>query len=667
MSVINVRTLFKISLEEIRNLKTNLNIKFEDGVTLKDLNYKHVIVFRFLLDFVNEIDMIEITSDLWIDNYLENGYFNKSTYTKLYSTILRRYVEKHIKPTYNIALLKPLLQGMYRSINNIPRYLNEVIGKYVIGVDIQDIIYVQFQEELLEAIKTVHEHPSQANILKTYDVLDTIVRNKLDKENIIRLIYLSGMVSINQIKQLFGSRGYLTELDNSIFKYPMANSFTLGAKNIYELTIESRAGAKALYLSTKAIQDSEYMARELQLAGMYVERIEWTDCGQKDYKEFLITEKNFRNFLGKRYFDEDTQSESTITPEVKSKLINKEVKVRISTRCKLRDKKKVCAACIGDLAFSILPHFNLGHVTITTITRDITQSILSTKHLTGSASSGEVILRPDVEKYFTLRNKNKLYINKQLADRKTVELYLHIPQSEVPSFYNALKKKLQDINLNQGSVENIVLEIKDKRNNEHKFETLNMKVGSRKPLLTINMWNYLIKNRDKVTLNEYDHYVVPLDDWDPKDPMFKYEEKEFDFASLSKQFKSLLERRKFLKDRKTGRYIPEYTPEVLLEKLFELVNTKLNVNIAKLEILVYAFIAQDFNNRDYDLGRNSKYRDLIGLKYAIAGRSLGSALNWDENAKKVYYPHSYIPDKKPDHPLDVLLTPNEVIEHLGED
>ena len=61
MSVINVRTLFKISLEEIRNLKTNLNIKFEDGVTLKDLNYKHVIVFRFLLDFVNEIDMIEIT------------------------------------------------------------------------------------------------------------------------------------------------------------------------------------------------------------------------------------------------------------------------------------------------------------------------------------------------------------------------------------------------------------------------------------------------------------------------------------------------------------------------------------------------------------------------------------------------------------------------------
>ena len=667
MGTIHIRTLFKISLEEIRELRTNLNIVFEDGVELKDLNYKHIIVFRFLLDFINEIKPMEITSDIWIDNYLENGYFNKSTYTKMYSTILKKYVEKYIKPTYDITLLKPLLQGMYRAINKIPRYLNDVIGKYVISVDIQDIIYVQFQEELLESIKEVHEHPSQANILKSYDTLDRIVREKLDKENIIRLIYLSGMVSLNQIKQLFGSRGYLTELDNSIFKYPMSNSFTLGAKNIYELTIESRAGAKALYLSTKAIQNSEYMARELQLAGMYIERIEWTDCGQKDYKEFLITENNFKNFIGKRFYNEETQQEDTVRQELKDKLIGKDVKIRIATRCKLRDKKKVCAACIGDLAFSILPHFNLGHVAITTVTRDITQSILSTKHLTGSATSGEIVLRPDVEKYFTLRNKNKLFINKQLAERKTVDLYLHILQSEVPTFYTALKKNLQDINLNQGSVENIILEIKDNRNNEHKFESLNMKAGSRRPQLSINMWNYLIKNRDRITLNEYDHYVIPLDEWNHKDPIFKYEEKEFDFAALSKQFKSLLESRKYLKDRKTGRYIPEYTPEVLLEKLFELVNTKLSVNIAKLEILVYAFIAQDFNNRDYDLGRNSKYRDLIGLKFAIAGRSLGSALNWDENAKKVYYPHSYIPDKKPDHPLDVLLSPNEVVKYVGED
>lgn len=664
---IPVRNIFREDID-ISKLRRDIVLLFEDNETIA-CRYKEVIIFRYLLSFLNEFKEIEITSDIWITNYMENGYFNYDTYTKLYSRILHKFIEKSVKPTENVDLIPKLLKAFYVTMNNLPRVLKGILPEYVIGIELMDILEVQFKEKLLSSIAEVHKNPTQDNIEHTYEVMDSVIKNDLPNTNLIKLVYLSKMVNANQIKQLLGSRGFITEINSTIFKIPMCNSFTLGAKNLYEITIESRNGAKAMFLSNTAIQQSEYLARELQLVTMYVEKLEFTDCGNRDYHEFYIKGDEYAdgqkihnsdlpNLIGKHYFDDDGK-EKIITKDSKH-LENTTVKLRSALHCKLRDKKAICSHCFGELAYSIFKHQNLGHITTTNITRSVTQSLLSTKHLTVSASATKIVLKEPAAQFFNVKSGDKLYLVKKFLGRKTKALRIVIPQNQVKSFSDVIRHNdILSINLIRSSRLSKVL-IEEVGNNETKSLEIDIKVGNRYGILTVHFWNYLLKHG--YDLSDNNDYIVDLTEWDAKNPFIQYEKKEYDFSMLNRQFKTLLRKRKYYKDKVTGERVAEFKPEVLVEKLFSLLNTKVNANIALLEVMVYAFTAEDINNNNYDLARNAKKPNLIGLKNAIDNRSLGASLNWNKLDTKVYSPELFARQHKPEHVLDVLFKPNKVLK-----
>ena len=143
--------------------------------------------------------------------------------------------------------------------------------------------------------------------------------------------------------------------------------------------------------------------------------------------------------------------------------------------------------------------------------------------------------------------------------------------------------------------------------------------------------------------------------------MIKYEQAEFDFNALSDEFASLITSRKYISDGKRIR--SEYTAEVLVQKAFDLLNKKLDINIKKIEMLVYGFTAYDLNSNNFDLARNSKYLDVAKLSHVIMYRSIGGSYGWTKQHKQVLTPFMFIRENKPDHPLDVLFKPNEVINY----
>lgn len=671
MKPVSIRKILVMEKEKIRLLKSNLSIRFEDNVVVENANFKHIILFRYLMDFVNEVPRFTITREMFIDKHLTQGYFNDDTYKSIYSLVFKQFVEEVVKPNNNVGLIPSLLRSFQKTINLLIRELVHEIGDYVIGVEIQDVLKVQFQKELLGAIVKVNQEPNQFNIEKTYEALDYVVKNKLPNDDKIRLIYLSKMVSISQLQQLFGSRGYLTEIDSKIFAIPMTNSFTLGFKNIYEMAIESRAGAKALFLSSKAIQDSEYMARELQLVTMVVENLEFTDCGNTEYIEYYVKPKevdqlgnvnykgDLKNLIGKRFFNEETGKEEIITKDHKW-LEGKVIKLRSILTCKLIDKKKVCSACLGELSYAVHNHQNIGHLFTINVTTPISQSIISTKHLTKSASTSQITLNDNASKWFTVKDKNKLYFYSKYFGRKTKRIRLHIPQEEMFGLKEVItNRNVLDINLSKASRLNEIVIEELSENRDSKLEVVPLKFGNKYPYFTTYFWQYVIKHGYEV--DDYDNYLVDLKDWNVKHPIIMYDKIEFDFSALSKEFKRLIRKRQYYK--KDGKLYSEFTPKVLLEKLFDLVNKKLDINIALLEVIVYAFTAYDITNENYDLGRNSPNNDLIGLKYAIDYRSCGGSYGWSKFQGKIVDPVLHFRKHKPDHPLDVLLRPQEVLEH----
>jgi hypothetical protein len=666
--VIDIGKILMLTLDEILNLKKNVNIKFEDGVIINNASYKHVIIFRYLMEVRRDIEF-PVVSELWVSNYLVNGLFTNGSYLGVYSRLFR-LLAKSSKDIISNELKLRLFKSMYETINTVNRKLVTHFSEYCLGSEIQDMLEIQFEPELMEAIHLASENNSKAAIENSYEVLDKVIKNKKFDDNPMQLFYLSRTVSIGQIRQLLACRGYVTEMDSKIFNIPMTNSFVLGFKNIYEAAIESRAGAKAMYLSSKAIQDAEYMARELQLATMPIENVYRGDCGKPTYVDFyvrslevdekgdVVTKGDLKNIIGKRYLD--TDGIEKIIDGSEKHLENTYIKLRMAVYCGHPDKHSICSACIGEIADSILDHQNLGHISSTTGSTGMSQALLSTKHLLISASSASIKLDPAVSKYMLIRNNEKLIFKAGVLNKKTKRVYLKFKQREAWGLDNVMNvTDIFSINISKISRLSSAILVFESKKETVEIE-LPLKYSSRRAFFSIEMLSHIMVNGYETLDEEY--YMVDINDLLPKTPIFMYEKVEFDFSALIKEFKSLLKTRKYKKVE--DKYKSEYMPHVLVQNLFELINNKLDVNIALLEVLTYAFTVQDLTNRNFDLGRNTLNKDVVGFREVIDYRSAGASYNWDDLQNKVLNPILHMRENKCSHPMDVFFCPNEAIADI---
>ena len=670
MKAVKIRSVYSLEFEELIRLKTDLKIEFEDGTKMV-VPHKELIISVLLTKFL-PYWQIRILPDILISNYYTNGYFSSGTYLKLYSILYYRIIKEYLEPNNLHTEYKYILKDMYKTINYFQNEFVYIIQDYDIGIEISNILPIALDEEILESVKKVNEEPTQDNIEKSYLTLDRIIKEGKYANNIMTLVYQSGMVNINQLRQLFGSRGFLTEIDSRIFKHPMVNSFTLGFKNMYEALIESRAGAKALFMSTNAIRKSEQYAREFQLATMPVEEIVHTDCGNTDYMEIFVRGKEYdengnltyggdlKNLIGSRYMNSNNEWE-VITPDHKH-LEGTSIKLRSVLHCKLRNKKQVCSACYGDLTYGLFKHSNLGHINSTNITKVISQSLLSTKHLLKSAAASEVNLDKITSEFFNVKGSDKIYIKPQFVGKKTTRVLLHIPQWQVLGLRGLETINLLNVNINKISrILGFTLEIK--KGEESEKYPIKIKNGNRGGFFTLPFLFYIKKHG--YTIDEEDNYVIDITDISVrKTPILKYEKSEFDFNILAKEFASLAFRRKYVLQE--GRRTSEFTAEVLVQKIFDLLNTKLSINIKQIEMMVYGFTVFDLDKNNFDLGRNSKYLDLVGLKYAIDYRSIGGSFGWSRLLQKIFNPYMLETKNKIDHPLDALFKPNEVVDYYNK-
>ena len=669
-NTIDVLNIFKIPLSRFKNLKTDTYIRFEDNV-VELAKARHLIVFRYLMDFVMEFH-IPITSDLWIDRHLSNGVITQKTYLKMYSAIYKKVATTHVATSEDMNIIITMFRRMYETMGVVNSELLKDIVAHSVAVEATDILEIQFHDDLLLAIADASRNPSNTTVKYTYEVLHRIMTAETYSDNVIRLFYLSGVVSLGQLRQLLGSRGYVTEIDSSIFNTPMTNSFALGFKGIYDAAIESRAGAKALYLSGTAIQNSEYMARELQLAIMVVESVVIGSCDNPTYVDYYVRPRevnatgeevykgDLTNIVGKYYLT--VEGEEKVVTSSSTELNGTFIRMRVATYCSLPNKKHICSKCLGDISYSIMPSQNLGHITSIHGSAMITQALLSTKHLLATATSAVVNMSAIAKKYFMVKAGEMVMFKANVINKKTKNVYIKIEQREAWGLSTASKvNDILSINVNKVSrLTSMTLVIEGKNDNVE--VEIPLKIGSRHAMLSLEAISYIITNGYKTP--DENTYLIDINDFDPKKPLLVYDKVEFDFKALTTEFKRLLKTREYKKV--NGVMRSEYTPHILVQKLFELVNNKLSVNIAIFEVMVYAFTARDITGRNYDLGRNSKHRDVVGFKEAINYRSIGASYDWDDLKSKVLDPMSFAEENRVAHPMDVFFKPNEVLANETE-
>ncbi len=647
-----------------KNVGVMVNLTFDDGVT-KELTPGMVVINRFIFDLIRRSNFKKVYKSTYcITNNFVNGFFSSSTVNKSFESIMNDMI-------VYIGIDNPEIQTkslelyniMYSIINDIYNILNVDFISGITSINIIDLLEIESDTRLQESIKLAKQRQTGKSIQDVHNVLDDILMN--DKKyitNPLARLYIAGVVSKGQVKQLLGIRGFITEIDSTIFKKPVLNSFTSGLSNMYEMAIESRSAAFALTSSTDSIKQSEYLSRELQLAAMYLEHIVPGDCGTTELVNFYVTppDQDYKgdlpNLLGAYYKMKPSDPLKILTMK-DTHIIGKNILLRNVLKCKTPDKHSVCSVCFGGLSFNVPHKANLGHLTSTNMSQAASQALLSTKHIIGSAISSVVGLDEITNKVFEVRGNG--YAFKKDMFKYADNIKMLIPQSQC----NGLKEIRDIAILNKINFEKLSLiselTIVIEKNGETEAYPCTILQGGKYGSLTKKLLTYVAKNGIKV--DENDNVVLDITKFRSTATVIVLQEKEYSFYTLIKEIRSKIKTRNILKGGKSSE-----SPEALLSSLFMLVNRKLNINIANLSGLVYTYMAAELETGNFDLGRGSKDPQLISLINAIDRRSASASFGYNAITKKLFRPFMFTTENKPSHPLDALYYKEETVDEFKD-
>ena len=159
--------------------------------------------------------------------------------------------------------------------------------------------------------------------------------------------------------------------------------------------------------------------------------------------------------------------------------------------------------------------------------------------------------------------------------------------------------------------------------------------------------DFLKYMQNRWTLDSLDRVVIDLEDWDKSKPIVYTPEIEYSYLDLAIKVKSMFD----VMD-------PDETPEGFLQKLFDVINSKLSVNLSLLSAMSYGFTVRDIENGDFRLSRNRDTQRIIKLNDVINGRSLGVGYGWGDLGKSLFNPGVYYGNNNVSTPLDIIIDVN---------
>lgn len=648
----------------IQTLPNRLTVEFEDGVIIETTKRK-VIYSRFFWKLHSFYPQTPILSTHFVEYVLKGKPLHAGTHTDLLSII-----SECVYRTYNLNTpeqKREVRKLIYEITNDISNEVTKYAEPNVGSIDILDFIEVVEHPSIKEAVnKADHRHSS---IYAIYETVSGVINNdpSLQNNKLVKAIK-SKMVNSNQINQCVAVRGYPTEVNGDILPTPVLSNFTRGLFKLYDFVAESRSAAKSLYFAEQPLQDTEYFARRLQLLNMTVERIAYTDCGSTKYLEWrvnppVVSETGTTTYpgdleylKGKNYLDETTGKLLTITGDEKH-LYGTVIKMRSVLYCNHHKATEVCAVCFGELSHNVSEYANLGHLVSAVMTKQSSQSVLSNKHLDGSSISVPITLTESLAKYFHLTDKKNAYVlNKDLKEQK---IRIIVSRDEAMGLIDI--NNVDDVNnINPTRITSIDT-ISICHQTAKGLEICNpiiLSQNNRNAVMTIDFLKFA--KYHSWSLDSRNNYCFDLQDWDFSKPIFMLPEKEYSYSDHSKQIASKIESNlSELTDRRKPESVV-YT----LQELFTLINSKLNVNIAALEVIVYTNMVDKPGS--YGLARNSEEATLDVAEQVIRNRSLGAVYAYQEVHNIVVSPKSFFKANRPDSVLDVFIAPREVIEQYPD-
>lgn len=659
---ITARKLLNVSLDDIWvSLFGKFVLVFDDGEELVT-DHKQTIYSRYAWEFHKRYYGTPLLKKHHVASILNGGRVTMKTHLQLLNSVLWSAVD-YISPQFDPAAMAykrfELAELSYEITNRMYNDMTVNLEEYVDTLALDDF-HVIFRDKDVEAAYDSGV-PNDEWISNIYSTINRVLRSKQSlHNNPISKVYRSSLVSDKQLMQVVGPRGYVTDIDQERFAFPVTRGYYQGIRSYYHYMLETSSAVRSLYSAKGPLQDTEYFSRKLQLMCMSVETLHHGDCGSQGYLHWPVkgkSETNPRSDLevleGKLYRTEDGSLKPVSLDD--KHLLGTTIDIRSVIYCKHPDPSGVCSACFGQMSEQIPPWSNLGHICCTHVTEKSSQAVLSTKHLDVSTRIDIVMIEPMWEKYIRVGTDGNSYL---FADSlknllKSGRIKLRFLQEGAIS--------LSDIYVteNIGTIvesrftefQSIILQID---NDQYEVPVNHDK---RMAYFTWDMLEYIREKGFEVD-DEMGQYVVDMSGWKNNKPFMSLPMKHFSMSDHSKDIAQVLESSvEYMAER--DRMLDIATT---LIDLATLTNKRIFVNLAPLEITLYGAMIRSAQAYDYALPKPHTESGLGVMKYTILHRSLAAYMAFEHHAVAVYSPSSYVLTNRPEHVMDAALMTKEVIE-----
>lgn len=645
-----------------------LEIEFDDGVLLT--NTRRTIVSWFCWELHRQFPL----TPMYMHHHIGNGFFTAQATLQVMSNISRdlhyayfdETLQDHQETSYN---REDVWKCIAKVENEIYNHLSINLEEWQTSTNAFHLLEL-YDYPAIEAVRKDIK-PNQLSITRAYErATEVLMKDPALLHNPIIRGLRSKQIKLTQFLQILICRGYLTDIDQIIFRKPITVGFFEGLTSLHDMMIESCSAKKALNSTKKPLRIVEYFNRKMQLSTVVVHTLLWKDCKSERYAEIYVDPGMFRSIDGKFYVNDHGKLEA-ITPNHRH-LIGKTIRVRSAMFCNHRHEGMVCRVCFGENAWSIPDKTNVGHVSCTEMCHEGSQLVLSTKHYDGSAVVDEILISEHDLNYIAVcqHDPNKpemdnsessaLKFNPRLAKMEAKLILESAPRPPVDnaSGLPAITKNTQIEHLSihrVTSFREVQINVTNLRGEVYDAH-VSVSQGARMGSLSKAMLRYVQDNG--YTVLEDGKFMIDLADWNFDEVAFALPMRHSNMLDYMSEIEHFIRSPSKKDDQRVSsvRKLKSYLdPVEALVDFHDLVSSKLTVNICHLEVILLSLMRPAEDPDDYRLPHIDVPSMFEEHSRLMAMRSAGGLLAYERQPDVIDDVDSYLIKDRTPHVLDAFV------------
>ena len=380
-----------------------VDVEFADGI--EEMPIQQVLLLLPIWEILRKLNRPVYKRHILHDVHA----FSKSSFQVALTSI---YSE--IYPDADEKIMDNFIWAIWETINDVDDFGIMELPEHHCGISLVDLVEIvkDPKVEPLTKIDLDNKFGTDVIEMKMNDVKNQLTkllstRGAL-KNDALTNYQQADILNPNQIMQSLIAFGLRTEVNNVVIPRAVRGSSLSGMRDIYDIAIEPQAARLAAIMNHEAIRSSQYWGRKLHLLACVLERIYKEDCGAHLTIPVQITASTYKNYIGKNIIAEDG-SIVALTPKVIRTFFDHTVNMITVGGCRHTDG--ICKTCAGLLTTNIPAGLNVGINSSAELVAQVSQMILSTKHLIKTFS--QIYYLPSVAEEYFVRMENGIHLQKK--------------------------------------------------------------------------------------------------------------------------------------------------------------------------------------------------------------------------------------------------------------